>query len=154
VLRLPSTVYRAGFGWVLGHRFLALSHRGRRSGQLYTTVLEVVRWRSGPKEAVVVSGFGPGAQWFRNVLAGGAEHVTIGRLHFRPGVRVLEPSEAIAVLAEYERRNRLIAPVVRAVLSRLVGFRYDGSAAGRARIVESLPLVAFAAAEDPSDTVT
>jgi deazaflavin-dependent oxidoreductase (nitroreductase family) len=143
LLRLPSTVYRAGFGWVFGHRFLALSHRGRRTGRRYTTVLEVVRWRSELDEAVVVSGFGPLAQWYRNVLAGGADEIVIGRLRFRPSIRVLERAEAISVLADYERRNRLIAPVIRAVLSRLVGFRYDGSADGRAHVVETLPLVAF-----------
>jgi deazaflavin-dependent oxidoreductase (nitroreductase family) len=136
-------LYRAGFGWLLGHRFLALTHRGRRSGHRYTTVLEVVSWRADLGEAVVVSGFGAQAQWYRNVLAGGAEQVTLGRARFQPDVRVLESAEAISVLADYERRNRLIAPVVRAVLSRLVGFRYDGSASGRARVVEALPLVAF-----------
>jgi hypothetical protein len=34
-------------------------------------------------------------------------------------------------------------PIVRAVLSRLAGFRYDGSAEARDRLVEALPLVAF-----------
>ncbi len=53
-------------------------------------MLEVVQWRSGLKEAIVVSGFGTSAQWYRNVQAGGADEVTIGRLHFRPSVRVLE----------------------------------------------------------------
>lgn len=151
LLRLPSVVYRAGLGGLFGHRFLALTHRGRRTGRRYTTVLEVVRWRPGPCEAVVVSGFGARAQWYRNLLAGGVEEVTIGRMRFRPVVRVLEPEEACAVLADYERRNRLIAPLVRAVLSRLVGFRYDGSAATRARLVEALPLVAFATAGSSLD---
>ncbi len=47
------------------------------------------------------------------------------------------------MLAAYERRNWLIAPVLRLVLSRLVGWRYDGSPAGRQRLVAELPLVAF-----------
>lgn len=47
------------------------------------------------------------------------------------------------MLADYERRNRMIAPVLRRVLSRLAGFRCDGSAAGRHRLVEALPLLAF-----------
>jgi deazaflavin-dependent oxidoreductase (nitroreductase family) len=143
ILKLPSALYRAGCGRLLGHRFLALTHRGRRTGRHYTTVLEVVRWRSELSEAVVVSGFGPHAQWYRNVLADGAEQVTIGRARFQPTVRVLDSEEATFVLADYERRNRLIAPVVRAVLSRLVGFRYDGSPDGRARVVAALPFVAF-----------
>lgn len=102
LLALTSILCKAGFGRLLGHRFLALSHRGRRTGRRYTTALEVVRWRPDAREAVVVSGFGP-------------------------SVRLVESREAISVPADYERRNRLIAPVVRAVLSRLVGFHYDGS---------------------------
>jgi hypothetical protein len=47
------------------------------------------------------------------------------------------------LFAEWERRNRLIAPIVRAVNSRLVGWSYDGTPAARRRVVEQLPLVAF-----------
>ena len=47
------------------------------------------------------------------------------------------------MVADYERRNRLAGPVVRAILSRLAGFRYDGSAESRRKLVEALPLLAF-----------
>ena len=143
MLRAPAFLYDRGWGWLLGHRFLALTHRGRRSGRRYVTVLEVVEWRAGMTEAVVVSGFGPDAQWYRNVLAGGAEEVRIGRARFRARARVLDEGEAEAVLAGYERRNRLATPVVRFVLSRLTGVRYDGSPAARRRLVSTLPFVAF-----------
>jgi deazaflavin-dependent oxidoreductase (nitroreductase family) len=148
MLKLPSRLYAADLGWLLGHRFLALRHRGRRSGRSYTTVLEVVRWRSEASEAVVVSGFGPRAQWYRNVLAGGAEEVQIGRLRFVPEPRPLSAAEASAVLSDYERRNRFAAPIVRAVLGRLAGFPYDGSSVARGRLVV-LPFIAFAPAGAP-----
>jgi deazaflavin-dependent oxidoreductase (nitroreductase family) len=143
LLRAPSALYRFGLGGVLGHRFLALTHRGRRTGRLYTTVLEVVRWRKDVAEAVVVSGFGRDADWYRNVVAGGAVEVQVGRLRYHPTVRVLGAGEAAAVLAGYERRNRLVTPVIRAVLGRLTGRPYDGSPAARERLVRELPLVAF-----------
>lgn len=143
LLALPAGLYRIGGGWLLGHRFLLLTHRGRRTGRHYQTVVEVVRWRPEHEEAVVMSGFGRRSQWYRNVLAGGALEVQIGRRRFRPAVRSLATEEAVAVLDDYEHRNRLIVPVVRAVLSRLAGFRYDGSEQGRSRLVETLPLLAF-----------
>jgi hypothetical protein len=40
--KLPITLYRAHLGWLLGHRFLLLTHRWRTSGKIYQTVLEVV----------------------------------------------------------------------------------------------------------------
>jgi hypothetical protein len=69
--------------------------------------------------------------------------VQIGRLRFAPVVRPLASDEAVEVLADYERRNRLLAPLVRAVLSKLAGFRYNGSDAARRRLVQTLPLVAL-----------
>jgi deazaflavin-dependent oxidoreductase (nitroreductase family) len=144
---VPALLYEHGWGRLLGHRFLALTHRGRRSGRRYVTVLEVVEWRRERSEAVVVSGFGPQAQWYRNVLAGTAEDVRIGRDRFPVHARVLDTDEAEAVLAGYEQRNRLAAPVVRYVLGRLTGIPYDGSPAARRDIVAALPFVAFAPPE-------
>jgi hypothetical protein len=54
MLHAPAWLYAAGWGRLLGHRFLALTHRGRRSGRRYTTVLEVLCSRPERGEAVVV----------------------------------------------------------------------------------------------------
>ena len=88
LLGVPAALYRARVGWLMGRRFLLLNHRGRRSGRRYETVLEVLRWDPWRDEATVISGFGPAAQWYRNVLAGGAAEVRIGRRRFAPSVRV------------------------------------------------------------------
>ncbi len=106
-------------------------------------MLEVVHWDPDKCEAVVMSGFGPNANWRLNVLADGATQVQIAGLRFEPLVRSLEPVEAAAAVARYEQRSRLIRHIVRGVLSRLAGFRYDGSPEARERLVEALPLLAF-----------
>jgi len=49
----------------------------------------------------------------------------------------------MAVLADYERRNRVAGPLIRFVLSRLQGWRYDGSTQVRRRAAEALPVIAF-----------
>jgi hypothetical protein len=69
--------------------------------------------------------------------------VQVARLRFVPAVRPLGVDEAVGVLADYERRNRLPDPLVRAVLSKLAGFRYDSSDAARRRVIDALPMVAF-----------
>ena len=131
---------------MLGHRFLLLEHRGRRTGRLYRTVLEVVEFDRVRGEAVVMSGRGRRAGWYRNVTAGGAVAIEIGGRRFAPELRLLDADEAAAVLAVYERRNRFIAPLVRRVLSRLAGFEYYGSPEARLRLVQELPLVGFSLA--------
>lgn len=143
LLKLPTLLFRAGLGWLVGERFLMLTHVGRRSGRRYSTVLEVVGRLPASDEFVVISGFGHSADWLRNVRAGGAREVRVGRRSFRPAIRVLPEDDAVDVLDDYERRNRLIVPVVRWVLSRLVGWHYGGTVDDRRRLVRQLPLVAF-----------
>jgi hypothetical protein len=106
-------------------------------------ILEVVQWDPGKQEAVVMSGFGPNANWRLNVLAGGAVEVRIGAQRFAPALRTVEGDEAVSVVEGYERRNRFAGPIVRRVFSALAGFRYDGSEAARERLVGALPLLAF-----------
>jgi deazaflavin-dependent oxidoreductase (nitroreductase family) len=141
--RLPDRLYRYGLGRLLGRRFLRLTHYGRRSGNRYTTVLEVVRHDPVTSEFVVVSGFGPDADWLRNIESGGPAEITVGRSCAPAEHRRLEVDEAAAVLADYERRNRAIRPVVRRALSWLLGWPYDGSELARRRMARQLPMVAF-----------
>jgi deazaflavin-dependent oxidoreductase (nitroreductase family) len=152
LLAAPRALYAAHAGWLLGHRFLLLRHRGRRSGAMYATVLEVLSWDAATREAIVIAGLGPRAQWLRNVLATGAAEIEIGSERFAAHARELGPAEAADVLADYERRNRIALPVVRRLLTRLSGFDYDGSEAARRRIASLLPLVAFSAAVSRSSS--
>ena len=140
---LPDQLYRHGLGFVLGRRFLRLVHTGRRSGRRYATVLEVVAYDPRVPEFFVVSGFGAREDWLRNVEAGGAAEVTVGRRTFTAGHRRVGAEEAVTVFADYERRNRMIRPIVRRALSWLLGWRYDGSLESRRRMVAQLPMIAL-----------
>jgi deazaflavin-dependent oxidoreductase (nitroreductase family) len=143
IFRLPDRLYRHGLGWLLGRRFLRLVHVGRRTGRRHATVLEVVRHDPQVPEFLVVSGFGPGADWLRNLEANGTAELTVGRRTFPAEHRRLDVAEAIDVFADYERRNRAIRPVVRSALSWLLGWRYDGSVEARRRMAEQLPMIAL-----------
>lgn len=142
-LRAPAILYDWHLGWLLGRRFLRLTHRGRRSGRLYQTMLEVIGNDPLSGELFVMAGLGRNAQWYRNVVAGGAAEVAVDSKRFRPAFRELAPAEAAAVVGEYERRNRAVTPIVRAILSALVGWRYDGSPSARERLVNDRPILAF-----------
>ena len=144
VFKAPILLYDAGFGWALGERFLQVTHVGRRTGRRYRSVVEVLGRLPQEDAYVVMAGFGRSTDWLRNLQAGGGREVAVGRRRFCPVMRELSEDEAVTVLADYERRNRLIAPIVRAVLSRLLGWRYTGTADQRRRVVRELPLVALA----------
>lgn len=150
LLGLPVYLYRARLGFVLGHRFLVLVHRGRRTGRRHETPLEVVRYEAARAEAIVAAGWGRRTAWLRNVEDGLAEQIWIGRSRYVPAVRHVGPDEAAILLGEYERRSGIPRPIVRRVLSWLLGWRYDGSPDARRRAAEQLPMVGFrpAAPED------
>jgi deazaflavin-dependent oxidoreductase (nitroreductase family) len=143
LLRAPSHLYDWGLGPLLGPRFLRLTHVGRRTGRTHRTVLEVVGRDRATGSVVVIAGLGPGADWYRNLVAGSTAAVETGGRRFRAVPRVLDEDEAAAVLAEYEGHNRWARPVVRWLLGRLTGRPYDGSPAARRQLVARLPLVAL-----------
>ena len=142
-LRAPVYLYRWGCGRLLGNRFLLLIHVGRRTGARHQTVLEVMEYRKEGPEFVVMSGFGRDADWLLNIQANPDLEVTVGSHCSTASYRFLNEEEAINVVRHYERRTRFIAPIVRYVLSRLLGWRYSGSEADMRRLLTQLPLVAF-----------
>lgn len=143
IARAPVALYRWRLGWLLGHRFILLVHIGRRSGLERRTVLEVVHYEPKTSAIVVMSGFGRTSDWYRNIQAHPAREVVVGRRSFAPTHRDLTEDEAVAAVADYERRNRIAAPIIRPILSKLVGWRYDGTDEARRRLVEDRPLVLF-----------
>ncbi len=117
LFRLPIFIYRCHLGWLLGHRFLLLTHRGRRSSATHETMLEVLHYDPATRESVVLSGMGTRADWYRNIEAHPALAVRTGRLHYAPAHRVLTRAEVGAVMARFAREHsweaRLMAPVLK-----------------------------------------
>jgi deazaflavin-dependent oxidoreductase (nitroreductase family) len=143
LLRAPVYLYRWRLGPLFGKRFLLLTHTGRRTGIRHQTVLEVMEYREAGPEAVVMSGFGRNSDWLRNIETTPNEEVVIGSRHFQASHRFLAEEDAVHVVENYERRNRLVASLVRWVLSRLLGWQYRASTGDRRRLVGQLPLIAF-----------
>jgi deazaflavin-dependent oxidoreductase (nitroreductase family) len=137
--RLPIYLYRLDLGRLLGHRFLLLVHRGRKSGLLRETVLEVLLHDPGTKESVVLSAWGKKADWYRNVKATPALEVRTGGECYVPEQRFLVPAENHAVISEYVRRH----PLAFRVFARVFGYPLGGTEAARREVARSLRLVAF-----------
>ena len=78
----------------MGKRFLMIEHRGRKSGKLYRTVVEVAGRHPDNNEWIVTAGFGPKSDWYRNLVAGTPEAVWIGSRRHSASLRFLESSEA------------------------------------------------------------
>jgi deazaflavin-dependent oxidoreductase (nitroreductase family) len=103
--RLPIYLYRLGLGQLLGHRFMLLTHLGRRTGRVYQTALEVVRYDPSLRETVVASGWGERSDWYRNQKAHPALEIRTGRERYAPEQRFLTPEGVYREIVDYERRH-------------------------------------------------
>lgn len=137
----PAGLYRVGLGRLLGRRFLALTHRGRKSGRLYDTILEVAVFDPATDESVVVSAYGNGADWYRNLQAGSAVRVRTGKLDYPPEHRFLAPEEATATAAEFCRLHPWEAKLAPRVLPAIGAGPTD--ATDPVQMLAALPMVAF-----------
>jgi len=148
LLRAPARLYDWHAGWLLGPRFVRLTHVGRRSGRRHRTILELIGSDPATGELIVLVGMGPTADWYRNIQHRPAVELATMRRRFQPVHRVLDEREAVAALAEYERRNRWATWLIRPALGWLAGWRYDGGPDARRRLAQQLPVVAFRPAPD------
>ncbi|WP_341360657.1 nitroreductase family deazaflavin-dependent oxidoreductase [Georgenia sp. M64] len=143
VARAPVPIFRAGLGPLLGGALVMVEHRGRVTGRSRTVVLEVVEragraGRGGVPTIVVVAGFGPGSQWYRNVAAEPRVRVWWGTRRAVPAVaELLGPVGSAEVL----RRYRAAHPWRARFVSRALGVPALASGPVDAGLVARLPAV-------------
>jgi len=101
VFRLPLPLYRSGHGWLLGRTFVAVTHVGRKTGTPHVMIAMVLRYHPETGEVVIMSGWGPNADWVLNLRAGPALQVQLGRRKFTPVHRFLTAEEAFDVAARF-----------------------------------------------------
>lgn len=120
-MRAPIWIYRARAGALLSSRLLMLEHIGRKSGARRYVVLEVVD-HPAPDIFVVLSGFGPKAEWFRNIQANPRARVYVGSHAPAPATaRVLDQPEADRTLAVYRNRHPRAWETFKPVLEQILG---------------------------------
>jgi deazaflavin-dependent oxidoreductase (nitroreductase family) len=139
VLGIPAHLYRWHLGFLFGDHLLLLTHRGRRSGRVFRTVVEVVQHDQETHEYFVCSGTGPNADWYCNVRVAPLVAVQVGNRRWVPNHRFLDDEEAARRFARYEADHPRAAPF----LLESMGNSYDGTDAGRVAMMARMPMVAF-----------
>ena len=134
ILHAPVWLFRARLGFVFGKRIVMLEHKGRRSGKLRQTPLEVVQ-RNGDAY-LVCSGTGPNADWYRNIRVEPAVGMWVGSKRHAVEQRFLEASEAATTFAAYEQAH----PKAAARLTELMGVSHDGTHESRMDMVAKIPM--------------
>lgn len=122
IFKLPLVLYRLGVGWLLGNRFMQITHIGRRSGKVYRTILAVLKFDRKTKEIFAVSAW-RGSDWYYNIQASPALQVESGWVHYVPQQRTLSPEEITATFIEYRKRH----PIFTRIICRIPGWNPNSS---------------------------
>lgn len=137
--RLPIGLYHARLGWLLGNRFLLLTHTGRVSGKPRQAVIEIIRYDKTTDCYLVASGFGEKSDWFKNIQKSPKVMIQVGRRQTEAIAERLSPLEAENELIDYARRH----PNAIKNLARILGYNLDGSEDNYRALSQVMPIVAF-----------
>ena len=139
MFKVPCGLYDVHLGWLFGHRVLLLTHRGRKSGLLHKTALEVIRYDRATQTSVVISAWGERSDWFRNIRHSPALQIETGRRRYVPEQRILTADEAVRELESYTVQH----PWAAKILERVFGFHITSGDEERRAFAETVRLVAF-----------
>ena len=139
-LRLPVLLYRIKLGWLLGDRFLMLTHTGRKSGLPHQTVIEVVKHDKVTNTYYVASGWGEKSDWYQNIRKTPQVTVQVRRRKFQTIAEFIPVEKAIEIVKTYAREH----PIAFNELSGLfLGERMKKGSDAPERVAKKMPMVAF-----------
>ena len=137
--KIPRWMYDVHLGWIFAHRVLLLTHRGRKSGLLHETALEVIRYDRHSRTSVVISAWGERSDWFRNIRHSPALQIETGGRRYVPEQRILTTDEAVRELETYTEQH----PWAAKILERVFGFQITAGDAQRRAFAATVRMVAF-----------
>lgn len=137
--RIPIWLYQTHLGWLLGHRFVLLTHTGRKSGFPRQTVLEVVRYDPATGACIVASGWDTRSDWFHNVSANPKIFIQIRNQRTSANAERFSPEAGGQELLDYARRH----PLAFRELVRFMGYRLDGTEDDIRALGRMIPMFIF-----------
>ena len=138
ILKLPLLLYRTGLGWLLGNRFMLLTHVGRRSGKVRQTVLAVLSFDPKTREIKAISAWSA-SDWYKNILTLPALQVESGFIRYVPVHHSLSSEEIAALFEAYCRKH----PIFSRIVCRIPGWKWDSSHKEVLELAKTLRGVAF-----------
>jgi deazaflavin-dependent oxidoreductase (nitroreductase family) len=145
--RLPIWLYRLRLGWLLGDRFLMLTHTGRKSGLPRQVVIEVVHHEKETDTYYVAAAWGEKADWYRNICKSPGVTIHVGRRRFQARAETISPEKAVEVLEIYAHDHPL---AFRELSGLLLGERMESVSEAPKGMAEKMPMVAFHRIDRPT----
>jgi deazaflavin-dependent oxidoreductase (nitroreductase family) len=128
-LRMPSVLDRKGTRWMLQALspapVIVLVHRGRKSGRVFKTPVEIMVDDSERGELVVAPMWGSNSDWYRNVVAGGLVEVHVRGEPRRVEWRELDEAERRTGWEAYRKAHPIYSRIILRMLVRVNGLEGD-----------------------------
>lgn len=137
-MKMPLILYRMKLGWLLGKRFMRLTHVGRKSGRVYHTVLAVLCFDAQTREILAVSPWSE-SNWYRNIQAAPALEVETARFRYTPVQRSLSPEEIASAFLAFRKQY----PIFSRMVARIPGWNINASYEEFLELARTLRGVAF-----------
>jgi deazaflavin-dependent oxidoreductase (nitroreductase family) len=138
IFKLPLVLYRLRLGWLFGHRFMLLTHVGRKSGKVRQTILAVLSYEPHSQEIKAISAW-QASEWYKNIQVTPALAVETGRTRYAPAQRPLSHEEIAQLFVDYCRDH----PTFSRIVCRIPGWKWDSSYAEFLELARTLQGVAF-----------
>ena len=123
--RAPIWIYKLNLGWLMGKRFIKITHIGRKSGKPRHVVLEVVKYEPSNRTYYIAAAWGEQSDWVKNIRANPQIKVQVASQKMNVLAEQLTPEEGEAVILDYAQRH----PTAMKSLARFMGYQLDGSEA-------------------------
>ena len=140
-LRMPGILDRKGTRWMLQTLspapVIVLVHRGRKSGKIYKTPVELIADVPERDEIVVAPMWGKDSDWYRNVLAGGLEEVHVRGEPRKVEWHQLEETDARAAMDAYRDAHPIYSRIILRMLVSVNGLEGDPEQA----VLRELPML-------------
>lgn len=138
IFKLPVLLYRLRLGWLLGKRFMQITHVGRRSGKVRRTVLAVLRFDEKTREVYAVSAW-KGSDWYYNIQAAPALQVETAFVRYVPVQRTLSAEEITRTFMQYRKQH----PIFSRMICRIPGWKWNSTYEEFLQLARTLHGVAF-----------
>jgi deazaflavin-dependent oxidoreductase (nitroreductase family) len=140
-LRMPSVLDRRGMRWMLQALspapVIVLVHRGRKSGRIYKTPIEIMVDDPERVEFVVGPMWGRHSDWYRNVVGGGLVEVHVRGETMQVEWRELDEAERRAAMDAYREAQPRYSLIILRMLVRVNRLAGDPEQA----VVQHLPML-------------
>ncbi|HSG41609.1 MAG TPA: nitroreductase family deazaflavin-dependent oxidoreductase [Anaerolineales bacterium] len=138
LFRAPIFLYRINFGWLLGSRFLLLSHTGRKSGLPRHVVIEVVSHDKKNGEYYIAAAWRKKSDWYLNILKNPRVKVQVGNRQFEAEANQKSEKEAEDIFWDYAQKHPV---ALRELTLMMLGERLPPTRETCARLAQSIPLI-------------